>query len=588
MFEDCRIKPWTLNFEQRTLNNEQKAMTTKPTPIGHHDFERVITCGLYYVDKTLLIKEIEEVNKLVYLLPRPRRFGKTLNMMMLRSFFEKKESNKAHLFEGLAIAKEEKLMALQGQFPVVWLSFKDVKGTNWELSLARIKQIISSEYDRHRYLATSSELIEEEKIYYQSVYRQTATISDLENSILTLCRFLYLHHGKKPYLLIDEYDTPINTAYCQGYYQEAISLLKNLYGESLKDNPYLERAVLTGIFRVAQESIFSGLNNLKVSTMLDSQFADKFGFTQPEVDQMLIDFDLSDHTEEVKNWYNGYIFGEDIEIYNPWSILNYLDNPKHALKAYWVNTSSNDLVKQMLSEAGVEVKQELEVLLAGGTLEKRLTENIIFAHLATDPDAIWNFLLFAGYLKVIEQKLIEPKMYGVFMIPNIEIKSIFHESVLYWFEESRTSNDFNSILKCLKQANLKDFSKYFADFIRQVCSVYDFADKEPERVYHAIVLGMMVNLQSDYKINSNRESGYGRYDIVLHPLKKELPAYVFEFKKYDAEDEASIQETLQAAMNQIKTKEYATVLQNEKCENIHLVAIGFKGKEVKMISEKLV
>ena len=562
-------------------------MTTKPTPIGHHDFEEVITRNLYYVDKTLLIKEIEEVNKKIYLFPRPRRFGKTLNMMMLRTFFENNKSSKAHLFEGLAIEKDEKMMALQGQFPVVWLSFKDVKGRNWEDSFFRIKELISSEYDRHNYLATASTLTEKDKLYYDRISSKTALVSEFELSILNLCRFLHLHHGSKPYLFIDEYDTPINTAYSQGYYQEAISFLKNLYGESLKDNPYLERAVMTGIFRVAQESIFSGLNNLKVSTMLDSQFADKFGFTQPEVDQMLVDFDLIDHTEEVKKWYNGYIFGEDTEIYNPWSILNYLDNPKHSFKAYWVNTSSNDLVKQMLSEAGIDVKQELEVLLAGGTLEKRLTENIIFAHLSTDPDAIWNFLLFAGYLKVIEQKRIDVKQYGVFTIPNDEIKSIFDDSVLYWFEESRTSNDFNSILRCLKNSNLKDFSKYFADFIRQVCSVYDFADKEPERVYHALVLGMMVNLQSDYKITSNRESGYGRYDIILHPLKKELPAYVFEFKKYVSSLEKTIDETVERAMDQIKTKEYASVLRQEKCENIHLVAIAFKGKEVKMIWEKL-
>jgi hypothetical protein len=348
----------------------------------------------------------------------------------------------------------------------------------------------------------------------------------------------------------------------------------------------MERAVLTGIYRVAKESIFSGLNNLKVSTLIDDEFADCFGFTPEEVHQLLVEYNGLDDEEAVTRWYNGYMFGKEQVIYNPWSILSYLENTQRELKPYWVNTSSNDIIKKMIVEGDANVKQEIEVLLTGGTLRKSISEDVVFGNLQETPDALWNFFLFSGYLKVKNKVFNDQVQEGDFLIPNIEIKTIFKDSILYWFSKSQTYNSFNVVLENLKKGNIEDFSLYFGDFIEKVCSYYDFSEQEPERVYHALVLGMMVQLQSEYRITSNRESGYGRYDVILHPLKANLPAFVFEFKRFVASKENTIQDVLDAAMLQMKTKNYAAILKQEGHTNIHLIAIAFKGKEVKMRYEE--
>jgi hypothetical protein len=363
--------------------------------------------------------------------------------------------------------------------------------------------------------------------------------------------------------------------------------MRLLYSNCLKDNNFVERAVLTGIYRVAKESIFSGLNNLKVSTLIDDEFADCFGFTPEEVHQLLVDTNALDREDDVTRWYNGYIFGKEQVIYNPWSILSFLENTQRELKPYWVNTSSNDIIKKLIIEGDAEVKQEIEVLLGGGTLRKTISEDVVFGNIQETPDALWNFFLFSGYLRIVNKELVKNKQVGEFQIPNIEIQTIFEDSILYWFSKSQTYNKFNVVLENLKKGRIKDFSKYFADFIRQACSYYDFADNEPERVYHALVLGMMVQLQSEYRITSNRESGYGRYDVMLHPLEPNLPAFVFEFKKFDKEDEESIQDTLNSAYQQMVDNQYASTLQQEGHTNIHLIAIAFKGKEVKMKYEEV-
>jgi hypothetical protein len=385
---------------------------------------------------------------------------------------------------------------------------------------------------------------------------------------------------------MDEYDTPINNSYIYHFYEECIGFMRTLYSSCLKDNNFMERAVLTGIYRVAKESIFSGLNNLKVSTLIDDEFADCFGFTPEEVHQLLVEHNGLENEEAVTRWYNGYIFGKEQVIYNPWSILSYLENTQRELKPYWVNTSSNDIIKKMIVEGDANIKQEIEVLLAGGTLRKSISEDVVFGNIQETPDALWNFFLFSGYLKVKNKVFNDEVQEGDFLIPNIEIKTIFKDSILYWFSKSQTYNSFNVVLENLKKGRIKDFSKYFADFIRQTCSYYDFADREPERIYHALVLGMMVQLQSEYRITSNRESGYGRYDVMLHPLKAELPAFVFEFKKFDEEDEENIQDTLHSALTQMKENNYAATLQQEGHQNIHLIGIAFKGKEVKMSYEQ--
>ena len=554
--------------------------------IGHHDFEEIRNKNLYYVDKTDFIRRLDESNHKIFLFPRPRRFGKTLNMMMLRRYFEISEKSKAPLFEGLKITEWERFDYHLGRYPLIWLSFKDIKQQNWIDSYASILLLLQSEYGRHRYLETSPRLSESDKYFVKSILNREASVSDYQLSILKLCEFLYLHHGEKPMLLIDEYDTPINNSYICNFYEECIGFMRLLYSNCLKDNNYVERAVLTGIYRVAKESIFSGLNNLKVSSLINDEFADCFGFTPEEVHQLLIDTNSLDREEDVQRWYNGYIFGKEQVIYNPWSILSFLENTQRELKPYWVNTSSNDIIKQLIVEGDAHVKQEIEILLGGGTLTKSISEDVVFGNIQETPDALWNFFLFSGYLKLVSKVFDEQRQEGVFQIPNIEIKTIFKDSVLYWFSKSQTYNKFNVVLENLKKGRIRDFSKYFADFIRMTCSYYDFADSEPEKVYHALVLGMMVQLQTEYRITSNRESGYGRYDVMLHPLQPNLPAFVFEFKKFDAEDEESIQETLFSAMQQMKTNNYAATLQQEGHTDIHLIAIAFKGKEVKMVFEE--
>jgi hypothetical protein len=554
--------------------------------IGHHDFERIINEGICYVDKSFFIQRILENKNTVFLFPRPRRFGKTLNMMLLRRYFEISETSKAPLFEGLKIKAWEEFDQHLGKYPVIWLSFKDVKLSNWGNTYESIVHLISKEYKRHDYLLDSNSLDQSQKDYFNSIYTGKASVPDYQISIVSLCELLYLHHGVKPMLLMDEYDTPINNSYIYHFYEECIGFIRTLYSSCLKDNNFMERAVLTGIYRVAKESIFSGLNNLKVSTLIDDEFSDCFGFTPEEVHQLLEEHNALDNEEAVTRWYNGYMFGKEQVIYNPWSILSYLENTQRELKPYWVNTSSNDIIKKMIVEADANIKQEIAMLLTGGTLRKSISEDVVFGNIQETPDALWNFFLFSGYLKVKNKVFNDEVQEGDFLIPNIEIKTIFKDSILYWFSKSQTYNSFNVVLDNLKKGRIKDFSKYFADFIQQTCSYYDFADREPERIYHALVLGMMVQLQSEYRITSNRESGYGRYDVMLHPLKAELPAFVFEFKKFDEEDEESIQDTLHAALTQMKENNYAATLQQEGHTNIHLIAIAFKGKEVKMKYEE--
>jgi len=556
--------------------------------IGHHDFERIINEGICYVDKSFFIQRILENKNSVFLFPRPRRFGKTLNMMLLRRYFEISETSKALLFEGLQIKEWEQFDHHLGKYPVIWLSFKDIKQQNWKDSYQSILLLLQDEYKRHSYLKESHSLSQEDKSFFSAILRLTAAVSDYQNAILKLCELLYLHHGVKPIVLIDEYDTPINNSYIYHFYEECIGFMRTLYSSCLKDNNFMERAVLTGIYRVAKESIFSGLNNLKVSTLIDDEFSDCFGFTPEEVHQLLEEHNALDNEEAITRWYNGYFFGKEQIIYNPWSILSYLENTQRELKPYWVNTSSNDIIKKMIVEGDANIKQEIEVLLTGGTLRKSISEDVVFGNIQETPDALWNFFLFSGYLRVVNKEFVNNKQVGDFQIPNIEIHTIFEDSILYWFSKSQTYNSFNVVLENLKRGNIEDFSLYFGDFIEKVCSYYDFSEKEPERVYHALVLGMMVQLQSEYRITSNRESGYGRYDVILHPLKANIPAFVFEFKRFVALKETTIEDVLDAAMLQMKTKNYAAILQQEGHTNIHFIAIAFKGKEVKMRYEEVI
>ena len=559
----------------------------RPIGVGTADFKLIKNQNGFLIDKSLLIDDIIASLSEVFLFPRPRRFGKSLNISMLKYFFEKTEKSNLSLFTELKVAQYPHLMAHQGQYPVIDLSFKDVKHvTNWVAMYKKFQDILSSEYDKHKYL--SDFLTGKNKDYFNAISQLEDTV-DYSQAILKLSQFLSEYHQQKVVLLIDEYDTPLNDAYLSGLLTEARAYISGLYGAALKGNNYLFKAVLTGIYRISKESIFSGLNNLKVCSILDNLGINQFGFTEAEMEAIFTEYQF---TEEQKNectsWYNGYIWGDNqTVIYNPWSIVNYISGSKR-LKPYWVNTSANDLIKEMINNCSIESKKDFEVLLQGGAVFKPIIEDVVFDHLIDNENVLWSFFFFSGYLKIIKQYQIDDKLYGDFQIVNRELKSIFKDSVDYWFNKSQTKGKFDVILENLVKNNLIDFSKYFREFIEKVTSYYDFADKEPERVYHALVLGMMVNLQSKYRITSNRESGFGRYDIMLHPLQENLPAYIFEFKKFDSDDEETIQATLDNALLQIKTRNYAATLQQEGFQNIQLIAIAFKGKEAKMCWEKVV
>lgn len=558
----------------------------RPIGVGTVDFKLIKSQNAFLVDKSLLIDDILSSVTEVFLFPRPRRFGKSLNISMLKYFFEKNEKSNAFLFEDLKVAEHPHLMAHQGQYPVIDLSFKDVKNVaDWEEMKRMFQDILSKEYSKHDYL--SSFLEGKEKEYFDSIKEKELGV-DYKNSILNLCEYLFKYHQQKVVLLIDEYDTPLNDAFLSGLLTEARAYISGLYGSALKGNNYLFKAVLTGIYRISKESIFSGLNNLKVCSILDDLGITKFGFTEAEMEEIFIEYKFTEaQKNECTSWYNGYVWGKNqTVIYNPWSIVNYLSEDFN-LKTHWVNTSGNDLIKEMISNSSVETKKDFEVLLQDGSISKPIIADIVFDHLNQSENAIWSFFFFSGYLKITNQYQIDDKPYGDFQIVNRELKSIFKDSVNYWFEKSKTETSFNQILHNLVNNNLNDFYLHFADFIEQSASYYDFADKEPERVYHALVLGMLVNLQSKYKITSNRESGYGRYDIMLHPLLENLPAYIFEFKKYDHRIDASFDDALDHAITQIREKNYANQLKAEGFKNIQLIAIAFKGKEVKMCWESV-
>ncbi len=360
-----------------------------------------------------------------------------------------------------------------------------------------------------------------------------------------------------------------------------------MYGTALKGNPYLFKAVITGIYRVSKESIFSGLNNLYVCSILENYGIQHFGFTESEMEEIFTEYQFTDEQKnDVTSWYNGYLWGDNTVIYNPWSIVNYIAKG-FSLRPHWVNTSTNDLIKEMVANSTVEEKQDFEILLQGGCVQKPIIDDIVFDELLEKEDAMWSFFYFSGYLKLTRTTKINDQLYGDFQIVNRELRLIFRDSVLYWFDKSRTLTKFDKVLSLLIKNNLDEFSDYFGDFIEKVTSYYDFADKEPERIYHALVLGMMVNLQSVYKITSNRESGHGRYDIMLQPLQENIPAYVFEFKKHNPKKEADIDTTLNNALKQIKEKEYKAELQQLGHKNIILMAFAFKGKQVKLVWEKV-
>ena len=546
--------------------------------IGESDFRGLITRDNYYIDKTMYIKDIIDNQSRVILITRPRRFGKTLNMSTLKYYFDCRQDNK-DLFKGLKImSQDEKYTSKLGAYPVIYLTLKDVAENTYENMLLSLKTAILDMYKEHRYLLDSNKIYEEEKEKIKDILYERESENALKTAIKELSEYLNRYYEKPVILLIDEYDVPIQSAYVEEYYEEAINFLKAFYRITFKDNPYLEKTVLTGVSKAIREGIFSGVNNINVFTVLDNEFADDFGITEEEMDKVIEDFKIEDDKKEIKRWYDGYTIGNMEGIYNPWSILNYLTDRQ--LKQYWVNTSSNDLIKLILKKS-FTVKDKIERLLRGETIEVKIDLETVIVGIENNEDNIWGLMLGTGYLKVTEVVNLANKIYKV-AIPNYEIKLLFEQIIDNWFRNKVMGNDLQSILKDLITLNLKEYEKKFKKLVVEMFSYMDVGENTAENFYHAFVLGMLVGLKDTYYVNSNRESGMGRYDIMLEPKDKNGNSFIMEFKVYKEDKEKDIEETIENAKKQIEEKQYEQNLKERGFKNITKMVYAFKGKEVKM------
>ncbi len=557
---------------------------SKVISIGRQSFEELIKNDCFYVDKSGLIKEWWESQDDITLITRPRRFGKTLNMDMMKCFFSNRYAQREELFCSLFIWKEEKYRRLQGTFPVIFISFADVKQTNCEDAVKKIKRIITDLYQQYIELSLWKGLTETERRQFLSV---TPDMDDVtaQCAIMDLSNYLSRYFKKKVIILLDEYDTPLQEAYMYGYWDPFTAFIRSLFNSAFKTNPYLERALMTGITRVSKESIFSDLNNLNVITTTSDQYTECFGFTETEVDEALDSFGLEDKKDEVKRWYDGFTFGSSRNIYNPWSITNYLDKKKFA--AYWAMTSSNQLVSSLLKTAPPNIKELMEDLLNGKEIAVTFDEQIVFEQLDRDENAIWSLLVAGGYLKVenVEYRgiLLEPWYH--LSITNLETMSMFFAMFQGWFSSS--ASDYNAFIRALLRGDVKEMNAYMNDVALAVISSFDGGNHpsgkmQPERFYHGFVLGMPVELRDRYEVKSNRESGYGRYDVMLIPLSENDDAIILEFKVHDPSEEKNLEETVQAALAQIEKKKYDTELTEKGFpkNRIRRYGFAFEGKRV--------
>ena len=560
----------------------------KVISIGNQSFESMRERDNFYVDKTSFIKEWWENEDIVTLITRPRRFGKTLNMNMLECFFSNKYKDRGDLFEGLDIWKKEKYRKLQGTYPVIFLSFADVKQNNYEETIQKIKKIIFDIYQKYDFLKDWEGLTDKEKTAFRNI---DCVMSDIvaQGAIKDLSDYLSRYYGKKVIILLDEYDTPMQEAYVSGYWKELVAFTRSLFNATFKTNLYLERAIMTGITRVSKESIFSDLNNLVVVTTTSNQYETAFGFTEEEVFNALDEQGLSEKKQEVKSWYDGFTFGDSRDIYNPWSIINYLKYKKFT--TYWADSSSNGLINNLIQKGSPYIKTMLETLIRGEKINVIIDEQIVFSELDYSEDAVWSLMLASGYLKVIsseELNLIrESDNEYELAITNREILFMFRKMILRWFTPAK--RETNEFIKALINGDVESMNAYMNKVTLKTISYFDSgnspSDEEPERFFHGLVLGLMVDQTENYIITSNRESGYGRYDIMLEPIDKSnenLPCIVIEFKVINPKKEKTLEETVEAALKQIEDKAYDAELvkRGVKKENIHHYGFAFKGKKV--------
>lgn len=555
-------------------------MKHKPLPIGVEDFKRLVDNGYYFVDKTLMIKELLENKETVNLFTRPRRFGKTLNMSMLQRFFEATEKSNAYLFDGLKIAAYPEYMAYQGKYPVISVSLKSMKQASYTDAFYMYKNLIAKEYEKHKIILESNQILDSEKEVFQNIMEQRADQNVYLNSIRTLSDILAKYYEKNVIILIDEYDVPLENAYHEGFYDDMTNLIRSCFESALKTNPSLEFAVLTGCLRVSRESIFTGLNNLKTYSITKNKFSQYFGFTQAEMQEILQNFSLEQYAGTIAKWYDGYRFGLT-EIYNPWSVLNcidsYLQNDMVACEPYWSNTSSNRIVKRLIEESNERTKSMVEELINGTPIHTQIFEDVTYGTIDVNQDYIWSFLLFTGYLKIISCEMFGDETYYDMVIPNVEIKSIYKNTIRSWFIDHINRDSRTDILESVIHADAEKLEDLLCTWLTNTISCFD----EQENYYHGFVTGLVSGF-SGYMVVSNRESGNGRFDLVVKQRSRWHHAAILEFKVVEKYNQMT--KACEDALKQIEEKDYEASLRDEQYENIAKLGICFCQKRCRVKS----
>ena len=555
-------------------------MKHKPLPIGVEDFKRLVDNEYYFIDKTLMIKELLENKETVNLFTRPRRFGKTLNMSMLQRFFEATEKSNAYLFDGLKIAAYPEYMAYQGQYPVISISLKSMKRASYQEAYFEYVKLLSDEFERHEIILQSDAVSEEDKLEFQKIKKRIAEPKEYNSAVKLLSKCLQKVYQKNVIILIDEYDVPLENAYHEGFYDDMTNLIRNCFESALKTNPSLEFAVLTGCLRVSRESIFTGLNNLKTYSITKNKFSQYFGFTQAEMQEILQTFSLEQYAGTIAKWYDGYRFGLT-EIYNPWSVLNcidsYLQNDMVACEPYWSNTSSNRIVKRLIEESNERTKSMVEELINGTPIHTQIFEDVTYGTIDVNQDYIWSFLLFTGYLKIISCETVGDETYYDMVIPNVEIKSIYKNTIRSWFIDHVNRDSRTDILESVIHADAEKLEDLLCTWLTNTISCFD----EQENYYHGFVTGLVSGFNG-YMVVSNRESGNGRFDLVVKQRSRWHHAAILEFKVVEKYNQMT--KACEDALRQIEEKDYEASLRDEQYENIAKLGICFCQKRCRVKS----